>query len=130
MGLMAAGILSLIIGFIMYGTGDETNQTRFWATLLHNGVYFLLVLNAVMFFMCATTLAMGGWQVSFRRVTEAISACVPLVGLIAFVILMSIVFGNKHLIYEWLDKEAVSKDEVLKGKVGFLNPAFFTIWTI
>ena len=130
MGLMAAGILSLIIGFIMYGTGDEINQTRFWATLLHNGVYFLLVLNAVMFFLCATTLSMGGWQVSFRRVTEAISACVPVVGLITFVILMSIVFGNKHLIYEWLDKEAVSKDEILKGKVGFLNPAFFTIWTI
>ncbi len=130
MGLMAAGILSLIIGFFMYGTGDETNQTRFWATLLQNGVYFLLVVNAVMFFLCATTLAMGGWQVSFRRVTEAISACVPLVGLITFVILMSIVFGNKHLIYEWVDKDAVNKDEVLKGKVGFLNPAFFTIWTI
>jgi hypothetical protein len=130
MGLMAAGILSLIIGFIMYGTGDEVNQTRFWATLLQNAVYFLLVVNAVMFFLCATTLAMGGWQVSFRRVTEAISACVPLIGLITFVILMSIVFGNKHLIYEWLDKDAVNKSEVLKGKAGFLNPAFFTIWTI
>jgi hypothetical protein len=129
-GLMAAGILSLIIGFIMYGTGDEVNQTRFWATLLQNAVYFLLVVNAVMFFLCATTLAMGGWQVSFRRVTEAISACVPLIGLITFVILMSIVFGNKHLIYEWLDKDAVNKSEVLKGKAGFLNPAFFTIWTI
>jgi len=90
----------------------------------------LLVVNAVMFFLCATTLAMGGWQVSFRRVTEAISACVPLIGSITFVILMSIVFGNKHLIYEWLDKDAVSKSEVLKGKAGFLNPAFFTIWTI
>jgi hypothetical protein len=130
MGLIAAGILSLIIGFIMYGTGDEVNQTRFWATLLQNAVYFLLVVNAVMFFLCATTLAMGGWQVSFRRVTEAISACVPLIGLITFLILMSIVFGNKHLIYEWLDKDAVNKSEVLKGKAGFLNPAFFTIWTI
>jgi hypothetical protein len=129
-GLMAAGILSLIIGFFMYGTGDEVSQTRFWATLLQNAVYFLLVVNAVMFFLCATTLAMGGWQVSFRRVTEAISACVPLIGSITFVILMSIVFGNKHLIYEWLDKDAVSKSEVLKGKAGFLNPAFFTIWTI
>jgi len=129
-GLMVAGILSLIIGFFMYGTGDEVSQTRFWATLLQNAVYFLLVVNAVMFFLCATTLAMGGWQVSFRRVTEAISACVPLIGLITFVILMSIVFGNKHLIYEWLDKDAVSKSEVLKGKAGFLNPAFFTIWTI
>src|ERR1700730_9457293 len=89
-GLMAAGILSLIIGLFIYGTGDEVSQTRFWATLLQNAVYFLLVVNAVMFFLCATTLAMGGWQVSFRRVTEAISACVPLIGSITFVILMSI----------------------------------------
>jgi len=129
-GLILIGILSLVVGYIMYGTGDEEQQTRFWATLLQNSVYFLLTVNAAMFFLCASTLAMGGWQISFRRVTEAISACVPLIGIITFAILMAIVFGNKHIIYEWLDKDAVSKDEILKGKVGFLNPTFFTVWTI
>jgi hypothetical protein len=129
-GLILIGVLSLVVGYIMYGTGDEEQQTRFWATLLQNSVYFLLTVNAAMFFLCASTLAMGGWQISFRRVTEAISACVPLIGIITFAILMAIVFGNKHIIYEWLDKDAVSKDEILKGKVGFLNPTFFTVWTI
>jgi len=127
---MAVGLVSLIAGYLMYGTGTEANQARFWAALLQNSVYFLLVVNAAMFFFCATTLALGGWQLSFRRVTEAISASVPLIGGITFVILMAIVFGNKHFIYEWLDKDMVSKDEILKGKSGFLNPAFFTIWTI
>ena len=127
LGLMGAGILSLILGFILYGSGDGT---RFWATLLQNSVYFLLVVNAVMFFFCASTLAMAGWQMSFRRVTEAISASVIPIGIITFVILMAIVFGGKHTIYEWLDKDAVSKDEILNGKKGFLNPAFFTFWTI
>ena len=61
LGLMAVGILSLIIGFIMYGS-----TTRFWSALLQNSVYFLLVVNAAMFFFCAATLAMGGWQLSFR----------------------------------------------------------------
>ena len=75
--LMAFGILSIIGLYITHGSkSDPTEQARFWAALLHNSVYFLLVANAAMFFMCATTLAWGGWQMSFRRVTEAISAAV------------------------------------------------------
>jgi hypothetical protein len=129
-GLILAGLLSLVVGYILYGNGDTEQQTHFWGALLQNSVYFLLVVNAAMFFLCASTLAMGGWQISFRRVTEAISACVPLIGIITFVILMAIVFGNKHLLYDWLDKDAVNKDEALKGKSGFLNPVFFTVWSV
>jgi len=128
LGLIGVGVLSLIIGFILYGTKDQ--GTRFWASLLQNGVYFLLITNAAMFFFCATTLAFGGWQMSFRRVTEAISASVIPIGMITFVILMALVFGGKTAIYEWLDKDHVAKDAILKGKKGFLNPTFFTIWTI
>jgi hypothetical protein len=129
MGLMGAGILSLIIGYFVYGNGNEAQQTRFWAALLQNSIYFLLVVNATMFFLCAVTLAMGSFQMTFRRVTEAISACVPVIGGITFVILMCIVFGHKHFIYEWLDKDVVAKDPILNGKKGFLNPGFFTVWT-
>ncbi len=130
LGLMGVGLLSLIIGYILYGSGTVAQQSRFWAALLQNSVYFLLVVNAAMFFFCATTLAMGGWQLSFRRVSEAISASVPLIGGITFVILMAIIFGHKTFIYEWLDKDVVNHEEVLKGKQGFLNPTFFTIWSI
>ncbi|HCL83146.1 MAG TPA: quinol:cytochrome C oxidoreductase, partial [Chitinophagaceae bacterium] len=105
---MVAGTLSLIIGYFVYGTGDEAHQIRFWAALLQNSVYFLLVVNAAMFFFCAVTLAMGGFQMAFRRVTEAISASVPVIGGITFVILVSLVAGHKHFIYEWLDKEMVA----------------------
>lgn len=118
MGLMAVGILSLIIGFVVYGNGTEAEKTRFWAALLQNSVYFLLVVNAAMFFFCATTLALAGFQISFRRVTEAISACIIPIGIITFIILMTIVFGGKHNIYEWLDKDMVDKDEILRGKRG------------
>ena len=82
-----------------------------------------------MFFFCAVTLAWGGFQMSFRRVTEAISACVPVIGGITFVILMCLVLGHKAFIYEWLDKAMVEKDPILNGKKGFLNPTFFIIWT-
>ena len=128
MGLMAVGVLSLIVGFALYGTHGE--GTRFWSALLQNSVYFLLIVNAAMFFFAATTLAWGGFQMTFRRVTEAIAASVIPIGAITFVILMCIVFGGKATLYEWLDKSTVAKDEVLLGKSGFLSPGFFTVYTI
>ena len=126
LGLMGVGVLSLIIAFVLYGHGQGT---RFWASLLQNSVYFLLTVNAAMFFFCAVTLGMGGFQLVFRRVTEAISASVIPIGIITFVILLCLVFGGKTTIYEWLDRDLVAKDAVLTGKKGFLSPTFFIIWT-
>lgn len=125
--LSGIGLLSVIIGFFVYGRGDEHQQARLWAALLQNSVYFLLVVNAAMFFICATTLAMGGWQMSFRRVTEAISVAVIPVGIVALIILLALVFGHQHHLYHWLTPEG---DKLLEGKSGFLNPTFFTIWTL
>jgi hypothetical protein len=130
MGLMGVGVLSLIVGYILYGNGTPEQNTRFWSALLQNSVYFLLIVNAAMFFFAATTLAWGGFQLAFRRVTEAIAASVIPIGFITFVILMCLVFGGKTTIYEWLDKDVVAKDEILKGKSGFLSPGFFTIYTL
>lgn len=134
LALMAVGVLSIIILFITHGSKpgveNEAVRARFWASLLQNSVYFLLVVNAAMFFMCATTLAWGGWQISFRRVTEAISACVPVVSIITFIILMAVVFGGNHVIYHWTSDAAVQHDKILLDKSGFLNKTFFTVWTI
>jgi hypothetical protein len=127
LGLMTVGVISLIVGFILYGGHDQ--GTRFWAALLQNSVYFLLIVNAAMFFFCAVTLAMGGFVLTFRRVTEAISASVIPIGVITFVILMCLVFGGHTAVYEWLDKDLVAHDEVLKGKSGFLSRGFFITWT-
>jgi len=130
LGLMTVGVLSLIIGFILYGGGNNASGSRFWAALLQNSVYFLLIVNASLFFYAAHTLGMAGWVLSFRRLTEAISACVTPLGIICFVILMCLVFGGHSALYEWVDKDAVAKDAALKGKSGFLSPGFFTIYTL
>jgi hypothetical protein len=130
-GLIIAGLVALLYGFIMFhplthgGHGENTDSTRFWAVLLQNSVYWLLVVNASMFFICVTTMAMGGWQVAFRRVPEAISSVVPVLGIITFIILLAIVVGGRTDIYHWLDTDAVANDKILNGKKGFLNPVFF-----
>ena len=127
LALMGTGVVSLLVGYIMYGTGNEEQQARFWGALLQNSVYFLLVVNAAMFFICATTLAMAGFQMAFRRVTEAISVAVIPLGIIALIILLSLIFGHQHHIYHWLTPKG---DKVLEGKSAFLNPTFFVIWTV
>jgi len=129
--MMLIGLLAIIGLYLTHGAKDDVHkQARFWGSLLQNSIYFLLVVNAAMFFICATTLAWGGWQMAFRRVSEAISACVPIIGLISFVILMAIVFGNNHELYHWTDTEHVKHDKVLSFKKGFLNKSFFTGMTI
>jgi len=129
--LMVIGLLAIIGLYVTHGAKkDDHEQSRFWASLLHNSVYFLLICNAAMFFMCATTLAWGGWALSFRRVTEAISAAVPVLGIIAGLVLLLICFSPEHLLYEWTNKSVVEHDKVLKWKAGFLNKGFFVFWTI
>jgi len=135
-GLIGAGVVALLYGFIAFHPfeapshgGEHVNSTRFWAVLLQNSVYWLLVVNASMFFICVTTMAMGGWQVALRRVPEAISSVVPILGVITFVILMAIVWGGRTDIYHWLDKAAVANDPILFGKRKFLSPEFFTLWS-
>ncbi len=139
LGLMGVGVLAILIGYFVYGTGGHGtaeeimhHKTRFWASLLHNSIFFLLICNGSMFFICATTLAWGGWQMSFRRVPEAISVAVIPLGIIALLVLLAITFGGPEMshIYHWTDAAAVEKDSILNGKKGFLNLNFFAIWTI
>src|SRR4051794_1048901 len=97
MGLMAVGALALILGFI------TKEKTIFWGTLMYNSIFFTLICNASMFFICATTLAMGSFQVVFRRVPEAISTMVIIFGSITWFILFYIVIiDHNHEIYQWL----------------------------
>jgi hypothetical protein len=129
--LMVIGVLTIIGLYVTHGAkADVHKQARFWAALLHNSVYFLLVVNAAMFFICATTLAWSGWQMAFSRVSEAISTVVPVIGTICGIILLLICFSDNHVLYHWTDAKVVAGDEVLQSKSGFLNKNFFAGWTI
>ncbi len=134
-GFMIAGLLTLICGVIFLNPaagshGENVNSTRFWAVMLQNSLFWLLLVNTATFFISICTLAMGGWQVALRRVPDAISSVVPVMGLLTLIIIFSIVFGHRTDIYPWLDKEMVAHDKVLKGKSGFLNPFAYAFASI
>jgi hypothetical protein len=132
MVLIAIGAIAFIAGLITKGaSNDEHEKAIFLGTLMYNSIFWMLICNASMFFICATTLAMGGWHAVIKRIPEAISTLVPVFGTITLLIFIYIVvIDHTHSVYHWLDKEAVENDPILKGKSGFLNPAFFMIWSI
>ncbi|GAB3014719.1 quinol:cytochrome C oxidoreductase [Niabella terrae] len=133
MGIGVVAIIALYIathGAVASEEEAHAQHARFWASLLQNSVYFLLVVNAAMFFMCATTLSWGGWQISFSRVTEAVSAAVPVIGFLTLIILMAIIFSGQHNIYHWLDTDHVAHDPILSQKAGFLNRGFYLTVTV
>ena len=58
--LMAIGIISVVILLFTHGlSSDPKESARFWASLLQNSVYFLLVVNAAMFFVCCHHTGLG-----------------------------------------------------------------------
>jgi hypothetical protein len=134
-GFMIVGLLTLVLGIIFLNplagaNGNNLNSTRFWAVLLQNGLFWLFLVNIATFFLAFCILAMAGWQTALRRVAEAVSSVVPIMGVLTFIILMCIVFGHRGDIYPWLSKDVLSHEEDVKGKSGFLNPTFFTAATI
>jgi hypothetical protein len=134
-GLMIVGLLTLILGIVFLNPiagahGGNLNSTRFWAVLLQNSIFWLMLVNVAAFFIVINTLAMSGWQEAFRRVTEAVSSLVPIMGVITMVIFLCIILGNRSDIYPWLDKNTVAHDAVLNGKKGFLNPMVFLLYSL
>ncbi|MFT3846291.1 MAG: quinol:cytochrome C oxidoreductase [Lacibacter sp.] len=135
--LMGVGVLTLILGVVFLhpfsGGHSEAHgaeaygATKFWMALMHNGIFWLLVVTSSFFFIAATTLAQGGWPLAFRRVPEAISGNMNILGPVALVILLAYVWlSGDHHIYHWKDVEHVKHDHILSHKSGFLNPVFYT----
>ncbi len=131
MGLIIVGLIVLIIGFFTKGmSNDAHDQAVFWGTFLYNSIFFLVMCNACMFFISINTLAMAGWDASFRRVSEALSSLAPIFGVIAGILMIFLVLSGNGLIYPWSNSEKVADSVLIKGKIGFLNPTFFILWTI
>ncbi|WP_118974413.1 quinol:cytochrome C oxidoreductase [Taibaiella koreensis] len=127
--LLLIGVAALVGGFAGLLSGNEYEQARFWTVLLQNSVFFLFISSASIFIQAAAGLAQGGWIVAYRRVPEAIGANVWVFGLVALVVLFSIVFGigEHNPVYHWVHPHG---DKVLEGKATFLNKGMFAGFSI
>lgn len=127
--LLIIGIVALVAGFVVLRGGNDHEQARFWIVLLQNSVFFLFITTASIFIQAAAGLAQGGWIVAYRRVPESIGANVWIFGVIALVVLFTIVFvlGDHNPIYHWVNPHG---DAVLEGKSAFLNKGMFAGFSI
>ncbi len=128
LALLVIGALTLIAGGITM-LGDVHTSTRFWASLLQNSIFFLLISVASIFVLSATSLAQAAWIVSFRRIPEAIGSIVWILGIIVFVIVgYQIITGNQH-IYPWLEDGHIPHNGRNGLKHFFLSKPFFLVWS-
>ncbi len=133
--LIGVGVLTLLIGvfaLLMGAHATDYDKTRFWATLLHDSVFFCFITGVSIFIQAAVTLAQGAWITSFRRVPEAIGANFWIFGIIGLIVTFSIVFLYKdshgqNPIYPWITP---GNDKILLGKQPFLNIPMFVGFSI
>lgn len=118
--LMGLGLVFILIGAFTVSTLD-----RIWASLLTTGWYFLVLGLAGTVIIAIKYLANAGWYSSFKRVPEAMSAYVPIGSLLLVVPLIIYLFIDHHSIYHWTHTEDVLEDDILRGKMGYLNVPFF-----
>lgn len=137
-GLMAIGLITIIIGFITDIVPDGVNSegyhhTRIWANILVNSLFFLGIGLLATFFMALQYAAEVAWSVAIKRVYEAVSGYLPVGSIIIFLVLLA---GQLHLhsLYEWMDPDVINPkspkfDEVIANKSAYFVPWFFWLRT-
>lgn len=109
---------------------EVTVGTRMLTGTLISALYFLTIAMGALFFLAVHQVGNAGWQTAIRRVPEAMTAYVPIAGLVCLVLLFFV--GD---LYEWaIIPEGV--DELIDKKRAWLNETglwirtiiYFTIW--
>ena len=126
-GLIFVSIFIGVVSFVLAFQADKTtHKTMVWEGYLTSLFFFVSVTVGGLFFTAIQHATNAGWSTTVRRVVESLTAFLPY----AFVAtLIFVVFGS-HSLFEWLDPEVVSKDEVLQNKQAYLNHSFYVIRTV
>jgi hypothetical protein len=108
--------VSILIGILAFAAGLLKDEQRIWFSFLVSFFYFICLGLGGLFFAALNHMTSAGWSVNIRRITESLTAFLP-IGAIAAVVLL---FGAKK-IYIWLDPEIVKHDAVIAVKHAYLN---------
>ena len=109
--------------------GTESPRLFFHAYLVAFTFYLSITLGALCFVMLQH-LTRAGWSISVRRLAEAVSGNIGLIGLL----FIPIIFGMTD-IYEWSHPEVAAS---LGAKAAYLNPSafilrfviYFAVWSL
>lgn len=116
---LLVGIVGLVAAGLLARSGAD-GVPRFFRAYLHNFVYFLTLALGALFFVLISHLTRAGWNVSLRRVAEAVTF-----GFVPLAILATLILPGIPHLYEWSHHEEVARDAILAGKSAYLNVPFF-----
>ena len=101
-------------------------QNKPWAALYVAAFFFFMIALGTLMFYAIQRAAQAGWPILLFRVMEGITAYLVPGSIIIYVFLVLTGFHANHL-FVWMDAETVAHDEIIQGKVGYLNVPFFLI---
>ena len=101
-------------------------QNKPWAALYVAAFFFFMIALGTLLFYAIQRAAQAGWPILLFRVMEGITAYLVPGSIIIYVILVLTGLHANHL-FVWMDAETVAHDEIIQGKVGYLNVHFFLI---
>ena len=147
--MIGLGLVLLIVGIFITmnstghhggGHGEEATAAaegghhaitwvnRLFSNLWLNNVYFIGIAVIGLFFTAVQYVAYAGWSVPIKRILEALTAFLPIGGILLLVIFLL----GKHQLFHWTDEtlyilDNPNYDPILAGKQSFLNQPFYLI---
>ena len=101
-------------------------QNKPWAALYVAAFFFFMIALGTLAFYAIQRAAQAGWPILLYRVMEGITAYLVPGSIIIYVFLVLTGLHANHL-FVWMDAETVAHDEIIQGKVGYLNVPFFLL---
>lgn len=101
-------------------------QNKPWAALYVAAFFFFMIALGTLAFYAIQRAAQAGWPILLYRVMEGITAYLVPGSIIIYVFLVLTGLHANHL-FVWMDADTVAHDEIIQGKVGYLNVPFFLL---
>jgi len=101
-------------------------QNKPWSALYVALFFFFMISLGTLAFYAIQHASQAGWSVVLFRVMEAITAYLPVGGILLFVFFVLSSLHMNHL-FVWMDPEVVAHDALIQNKTGYLNVPFFLI---
>jgi hypothetical protein len=99
-------------------------QNKPWAALYVAALFFMMIALGALAFYAIQRAAQAGWSILLFRVMEGITSYLFPGTVIVFVLLVLSGLHLNHL-FVWMDADVVAHDEIIQGKVSYLNVPFF-----
>jgi len=113
LGIGIVALLACIIGAIFW-------PDQFFRAYLFSYMFYIGLTLGCMALAMLQYLSGGAWGIVIRRITEAVTRTIPLLG----ILFLPVLAGMKTL-YSWSHAEVVQADPLLQHKHLYLNVSFF-----